>query len=605
MKKLIYLPILILIFSFQSCSDKKDAPKNVDISMFPDAESVFLNLEKEFTLNEDGSSEYHETKSIKLLSYKSFNNLYGETFIVYNPDFQTLKINTSKTEQENGNIVEAPENAFNIVLPAFAAKFPYANKIHEMVATHTGLEKNAIINFDYTLKSKKGFIPGISFSEVLNQSSPIKNLKIVVNIPEKENLNFELLNSSVKPEMTTGNGKKTYTWIFTDIPEYSIENFQNPANQLLLIFNTSTVEKQRDIFVSQSAFTSQADQLLKNKTLESVKDCKDQNEKIIKLQNEVVNNLVLKDVPLKFLNFTIRPIESVWKNNIATPAEKAILLSKMLEICEIPNQIISVLPTYGIKAQSLNNIEDYYILIKNPEPIHISPVRINSNNLTTEIDGKNILNLSTKESSFHNNLSATKTIEATGNFMFANDKSIKGNISASFSNYANPYLKLIADKEFALTLFPVQGKNTIETNTSTLSKINYAVEQKSAFRERAHYLFWTIPYSNSGLASMHLELLNTKRQTVLELPNTLKETYKYTVELGTKFKPAIQAVSLEKKYAFGSYSLKITPNGNKITIEKSVEITKKRIEVNEYADFREMINNLSIEKYKELCFKTI
>ena len=100
-------------------------------------------------MNPDGRIDYRYIKKLKLQSYRSFNSLYGETFISYNPAFQSLKINEVYTIMADGKKNPSPSNAFNEVLPAFAANAPAYNNLREMVITHSGKEMNEVINLDY------------------------------------------------------------------------------------------------------------------------------------------------------------------------------------------------------------------------------------------------------------------------------------------------------------------------------------------------------------------------------------------------------------------------------------------------------------------------
>jgi len=105
MKK--YIIILLTFWAAFSFAQKTDA--------------IFKNIKKEHILHTDGSIEFKYYKEVKLLSPYAFNRLYGETFIVYNPDFQKLKIHKAYTIMKDGRKVEAPKNAFNKVLPKNAA----------------------------------------------------------------------------------------------------------------------------------------------------------------------------------------------------------------------------------------------------------------------------------------------------------------------------------------------------------------------------------------------------------------------------------------------------------------------------------------------------
>ncbi len=132
---------------------------NLVLSQDENYDAVYFQLKKEYTLNPDRSIDYRYMKKLKLQTYRSFNSLYGETFIPYNPDFQSLKINEAYTIMADGKKNPSPPNAFNEVLPGFAANAPAYNNLREMVITHSGTERNAVINLDYELHTKKGFYP--------------------------------------------------------------------------------------------------------------------------------------------------------------------------------------------------------------------------------------------------------------------------------------------------------------------------------------------------------------------------------------------------------------------------------------------------------------
>ena len=55
------------------------------------SEAEFRKLSKTYTLRADGSQEMRVQKELTLFTHAAMNGLYGETFIVYNPDFQKLE----------------------------------------------------------------------------------------------------------------------------------------------------------------------------------------------------------------------------------------------------------------------------------------------------------------------------------------------------------------------------------------------------------------------------------------------------------------------------------------------------------------------------------
>ena len=127
-------------------------------SQTPGYDAEYQKLVKEYILQKDGSWDFHYRKEIKLLTHYSFHRLFGETFIVYNPLYQQLKINEAFTVMADGKKVIVPQNAFNGVLPGFAANIPAYNHLREMVVTHTGTEVGSVITLDYTIHSAGNFL---------------------------------------------------------------------------------------------------------------------------------------------------------------------------------------------------------------------------------------------------------------------------------------------------------------------------------------------------------------------------------------------------------------------------------------------------------------
>lgn len=111
----------------------------ISASAFAASEAEYQKLAKSWTLHADGSQEFRCNMELTLFTHTAMNSTYGESFIVYNPEYQTLTINTSYTKQKDGNIVKTPANAFVEVLPAKAADAPAYNGLKEMVVVRTGL----------------------------------------------------------------------------------------------------------------------------------------------------------------------------------------------------------------------------------------------------------------------------------------------------------------------------------------------------------------------------------------------------------------------------------------------------------------------------------
>ncbi len=180
-------------------------------------EARFGKLSKTYTLHADGSQELRVQKELTLYTHAAMNSLYGETFIVYDPQYQQLEIHDSYTRQKDGTIVRTPDNAFVEVLPSAAANAPAYNRLKEMVVVHTGLELGATICLDYSIKSQAGYLPELDICCPIKELSPIDEFTCRIEVPEGKTLHYELLNASSRPVETHQDGMKILTWTLKNV----------------------------------------------------------------------------------------------------------------------------------------------------------------------------------------------------------------------------------------------------------------------------------------------------------------------------------------------------------------------------------------------------
>ena len=182
-----------------------------------ESEAEFRKLSKTYTLRADGSQELRVQKELTLFTHAAMNGLYGETFIVYDPEFQELPIHESYTRQKDGTVIKTPSNALVEVLPSSAANAPAYNHLKEMVVVHTGLELGATIYLDYSIVSKAGYLPELDVCCPVKELSPVKEFIFRLNVPAGKSVRYELLNASAKPVIAQGNGMKSFIWTLKDV----------------------------------------------------------------------------------------------------------------------------------------------------------------------------------------------------------------------------------------------------------------------------------------------------------------------------------------------------------------------------------------------------
>ena len=195
-------------------------------------EGEFISLREKYTIGDDGSVVYKYHKELKVNTFYSIHNLYGETFIVYNPEFQTLSIDGCHTVQADETVIPLPPNALNEVLPSAAADAPAYNHLKEMVVTHTGLEPGAIISLDYTITTEPGFPGSGDIFRRFNEASPIRDYTLVVEVPAGKEL---VVSQNLGAKMTKSADGREYTFKASGIPARLFESFV-PADDAPYIY---------------------------------------------------------------------------------------------------------------------------------------------------------------------------------------------------------------------------------------------------------------------------------------------------------------------------------------------------------------------------------
>lgn len=582
------------------------------------ADAVFLKITKEYKLNEDGSTEFSYSKQLKLLTYYSFHRLYGETFIVYNPDFQELEINKSFTTMADGKVIKSPDNAFNKVLPRFAANIPAYNKLREMVVTHTGLERNAVINLDYTIKNSKEFLPALMGDDILEESSPVKEMIIKVKIPKNHELHYKTFNISTVPVITSENNMQVFTWVFKNLPARSKEShkeYDNLSVPRLEFSSAIDLHRVYDWFVNQPAFYYKVGKQMAETVDTIVAEEKDQMKIILALQKLVVNNLKYYHIPLVYTGYRCHTAGETWKSNGGTQLEKSILLTALLRQANINASPVVVIPSKFYEKEIGNLLMfDKFLVQVNPKKygqLYLSATHIDNQNLKFNLSGNTILLLDYAIESlktYEEKRSKNEIYFGCG-YVIQNPEKIVGTTEIKLSGNLNPYLQFLKDSANAKS-YLTNGISSKDIKSFQINKLNeykseihYDIEKEDPFEKQDNYLFWSLPVVKNGLDSWHINLLTKKRISPLEIPSTIKETYNYTIVLPENMELVNPEANIEIKNEVGNITIKVQKTSDEILIKRSIYLPEKIIDVNKYKEFKEIMNLWQNKKYKEIVFK--
>ncbi|MBN3036427.1 MAG: DUF3857 domain-containing protein [Bacteroidales bacterium] len=578
----------------------------------PDTDAVFKKIIREYTLNPDGSQDYHYFRRVRLVTHFSFNRLYGETFIVYNPQYQTLKINKAYTIDSKGQEVPVPENAFNEVLPRFASDAPAFNNLREMVVTHTGLEVGATIVLDYSIHTQPGYFPALMGNEVLCESSTVEDEEFVIRVPADRTLNYRVFNLRTSPDVTEEEGSKVYTFSFRDLLEQSHDPFQPAHDTHLprLAFSTATLEDACSLLTGQEAFQYRCTESMKKAVAAIREQEKDDRIAAVKIRKLVVNDLNLHPVPPEYTGYTLRTPAEVWESNGGTSLEKCLLMTALLRDAGISAFPVILFPS-ALFDESMGclPLASRYLVQVNPrerEQLYLSPTELSDQSLVCTMRGEKAVLLDPdRQARIENPEIPGNGVKVTGTFGVAGDMSVKGRLHVEVSGVANPYLDLIADTTAVKRLF--NGISSREVISVTLEQCNLTTSVFSCEIEcsppeisRAGFVFVPVPEYSKGSRSWHMDHLLPGRESPLQPPFNIWEEYDITWSLPQGYTAVVPGDETFAENDYGKVSVSVAFQDGKVRVMRLLAVSGDMVPAGDAGQFRELINTWNDSRYREI-----
>ena len=256
----------------------------------PDAE--YNLIRRSYKVNNDGSMDIRYRKEIKLLRNRAITAYAdkGETFISYNPAFETLTINECYTLMADGTKVTTPQNAFILQLPSECTDCGRLNDIREMAIVHTALEYNCTIVLDYTLHRNSSLLVE-RFN--LNQDCPVKRY-----------------------EIRYADG---HTQIEHNLPQ-TVNDPYMPARKG---YDVEFQLGEKPVYTTETSLPA-ATLLLANLKKSNSKDY------IVAIRDWVVDYVHLNPVDPARVNYAMTPAHDVFESNCGTAVDKTGLLAALL-----------------------------------------------------------------------------------------------------------------------------------------------------------------------------------------------------------------------------------------------------------------------------------
>lgn len=296
-------------------------------------DAVYKLLKHEWTVNADGTSDYHYRHEIQILRNRALTAYAdkGETFVVYNPDLESLTINEVYTLRANGSRVDMPQNAFVHQLPSECADCGRFNHFRELAMVHTGMELGCTIVVDYTIHRQYNLL---NETLQLPRECPIEHLQVNVQVPQGQELSAQLndpklLNIDIKSSYSP----TSYSLTAYDVPQTFVDSYLPPASQLYPILhffngtpNFVAAEDNTPASVVNNAIKTAASVALSHANGEEDGD----RDVVRAVHNLVLDNIHYNDIHPSHLGYVHSTPAQVWLSGCGTATDKAVLAAAIL-----------------------------------------------------------------------------------------------------------------------------------------------------------------------------------------------------------------------------------------------------------------------------------
>ncbi len=542
-------------------------------TVFGASEAEYKKLAKTWTLNADGSQEFRYDMELTLFTHTAMNGTYGESFIVYNPQYQELKINSSYTKQKDGTIIKTPDNAFVEVLPRNAADAPAYNHLKEMVVVHTGLELGATIYLDYTVTSKPGYLPEVDIFEELLQSSPVKEYTLTIVTPEVKELAYTLTNNPAKASVKRSGGTCTTSWTLRNLPASSRAPFVYVKNGDVPFLAATTYASEGEALATLlKQFNPSGDPQLTTLAESLTEGEKKDEDKLEAILEYTTNHIANNGLTLDQTGYRLRPADAVISTAYGTEVEKANLLAGLLDGAGFKAEPMATYQAYADKGLALKAVDQLFVSCMVNGELYLFSTSSTHRPQTVNFDRTPLFSLQTG-----------KPVAIA----VPQDYQIKSDIAVRFKD----------------------GKVTTSTKESVGKELmpyfttgNSENEQTAPLKVENGYATISLPDAEYGFSHLPYGYLNSQRKENLLIPRPVNEVYTYTIECPENMELRTPETDKTIRNAAGSLTISVKKNGRTATVTRSLELNKQLYTPAEYKDLRQLLTEWSDVNGKTLLF---
>jgi len=561
----------------------------------PAHDARFLKLEITYTLHADGSwvKEYHH--QVRLDTYYAFNRALGEMFIVYDPDFQKLEVLKSETTMADGRKVASPANAFNEVLPFAAHGFADFSGLREMVITHVGLERGAVVDLHYRLHTKAGFLPAFSGREVVTRDFPVDSFALEIVVPRGLTLNHLAfgLGAEAMVQYAPDQGVDRYNFFFHGTPTASHEPLVHPQADPFVIFSTAADWKQALVLVNDPSPLPAA---LAEKIEKLQTQYPARADLLAALQKAVAAEVQNCGLGIEATGWRPRPLARVFQSNYGTRLEKALLLQAMLKRAGFASELLAVAgDAFAPKIPTPLQMNEFWLKVAgNPESRYLDPWQEQQELFPYRSHGLDAYNLDCQKLETMPATDGEQNVVEVSGTVRLDPSGASGTVLVTARGRFHRYDEAAADSGKFITgllkkFFPVEKVEIKKLLALTNREIRAEAAISGPWLKDAGAGFFSAEAVHvPGLTENMVQLVRRESPMLLEAPFNVSVALDLQPAAGWSLEYAAPDVKRENETGYFSRSLVADKNGQ-LRFSQSVGIARALIGPEKYPLLRELL----------------
>lgn len=267
---------------------------------------------------------------------------------------------------------------------------------------------------------------------------------------------------------------------------------------------------------------------------------------------------------------------------------------------------------YMMNIPSLSVFNQWVVKIMTADgkPLYLSPVFLTDINMKYHyLEEKVACPLDMNVESLRPDLftSVLPINQISGKMTLQEDNTLVGHLDVKIEGAMNPYLAIEKEsKQLKKLLTTIPEKSISDPKKPKISEQKTEVvlefNQTDACKVAENYYFFTIPELTASNKATNIGALPTQRTSHLQL-QTQRTATNIELTIPEDFVLVSPPMTKESRKSFGYYIIEITTSGNKITINRQIEISETLIIPIHYPQVRNFLLEWNEEAFKQLVFK--